>query len=70
MSARRVRARQGSGSMDWVAAHSGQSSQLLLDGNDRNAQFLPAVDIGVNVSHTDNAYRETDRIWIPLNIAA
>ena len=28
--------------------HRGQSSQLVFDANDGNAQFLPTHDIGVN----------------------
>jgi len=35
-----------------VVAHSGQSSQLVSYAKDRNAQFLPTIDIRVNVSRT------------------
>jgi hypothetical protein len=39
--------------------HSGQSSQLVLDANTRNAQFLATVAIGLNVSHPDPCSHET-----------
>jgi hypothetical protein len=53
-----------------MAPHTGQSSQLVFEANDRNAQFLSTIEIGVDVIHTDMAYHETDRMWIPLSQAA
>ena len=53
-----------------MAGHTGQSSQLFPVTTGRNAQFLATIQIGLNVSHTGRDYHETDRIWIPLNLAA
>ena len=53
-----------------MAEHTGQSSQLFPVTSGRNAQFLATIQIGLNVSHTGKNYHETDRVWIPLNLAA
>jgi hypothetical protein len=37
-----------------MAPHTGQSSQLPVDTNDGNNQFLSTFDIGVKVSHGKN----------------
>lgn len=57
-------------SVNVVAAHTGQSSQLFAVTAGRNAQFLATIQIGLNVSHTDAGSLENDKIWIPLNLAA
>ena len=56
--------------MNLVAEPTGQSSQLFPVTAGRNAQFLTTIQIGLNVSNTGKDYHETDRIWIPLNLAA
>jgi len=49
----------------WILApHSGPSSQLVFDANDGNAQLLPTIEIGVNVSPYGCGF------WIPLSLAA
>ena len=55
-------------SLKEVAGHTGQSSQLFPVATGRNAQFLATIQIGLNVSHTGKD--ETDRVWIPLTLAA
>ena len=50
--------------------HTGQSSQLFTVTTGRNAQFLATIQIGLNVSHTGKDYHDTDRVCIPLNLAA
>jgi hypothetical protein len=52
-----------------VVAHTGQSSQLFSVTTGGNAQFLATIDVGVNVTLT-NGLSETERLEIPLNIAA
>jgi len=53
-----------------MAEHTGQSSQLFPVATGRDAQFLATIQIGSNVSHAVKGNHETDRIWIPLNLAA